>query len=47
MTGNENPFYEHYDRLLDLMYKYDVTISLGDALRPGATPRRLRRCADL
>lgn len=37
MTGNENPFYEHYDRLLDLMYKYDVTISLGDALRPGAT----------
>ncbi|MDO4280137.1 MAG: phosphomethylpyrimidine synthase ThiC [Peptococcaceae bacterium] len=37
MTGNENPFYEHYDRLLDLMYKYDVTISLGDALRPGGT----------
>lgn len=37
MTGNENPFYEHYDRLLDLLYKYDVTISLGDALRPGST----------
>lgn len=36
MTGNENPFYEHYDRLLDILYRYDVTISLGDALRPGS-----------
>lgn len=36
MTGNENPFYEHYDRLLDILYQYDVTISLGDALRPGS-----------
>lgn len=36
MTGNENPFYEHYDELLDILYKYDVTISLGDALRPGS-----------
>lgn len=36
MTGNENPFYEHYDRILDILYKYDVTISLGDALRPGS-----------
>ncbi len=35
MTGNENPFYEHYDELLDLLREYDVTISLGDALRPG------------
>lgn len=35
MTGNENPFYEHYDEILDILYKYDVTISLGDALRPG------------
>lgn len=35
MTGNENPFYEHYDELLDLLRAYDVTISLGDALRPG------------
>ena len=35
MTGNENPFYEHFDEVLDLMYKYDVTVSLGDALRPG------------
>lgn len=36
MTGNENPFYEHYDELLDILYEYDVTISLGDALRPGS-----------
>ncbi|MGN0590009.1 phosphomethylpyrimidine synthase ThiC [Ruminococcus sp.] len=35
MTGNENPFYEHFDKVLDIMYKYDVTVSLGDALRPG------------
>lgn len=37
MTGNENPFYEHYEKLLDILYRYDVTISLGDALRPGST----------
>lgn len=36
MTGNENPFYEYYDKLLDILYQYDVTISLGDALRPGS-----------
>ena len=35
MTGNENPFFEHYDELLDILREYDVTISLGDALRPG------------
>ncbi len=35
MTGNENPFYEYYDEVLDILRKYDVTISLGDALRPG------------
>lgn len=34
-TGNENPFYEYYDEVLDILYEYDVTISLGDALRPG------------
>ena len=32
----ENPLHEHFDRLLDIAYKYDVTLSLGDALRPGA-----------
>lgn len=36
MTGNENPFYEHYDELLDILHEFDVTISLGDALRPGS-----------
>lgn len=36
MTGNENPFYEHYDEVLEILRKYDVTISLGDALRPGS-----------
>lgn len=35
MTRNENPFYEHFDEVLDILYQYDVTISLGDALRPG------------
>lgn len=35
MTGNENPFFEYYDELLDILYEYDVTVSLGDALRPG------------
>lgn len=35
MTGNENPFFEHYDELLDILREHDVTISLGDALRPG------------
>lgn len=36
MTGNENPFYEYYDELLDILREYDVTVSLGDALRPGS-----------
>ena len=35
MTGQENPFYKHYDRILDICRKYDVTLSLGDACRPG------------
>ncbi|MDA3838458.1 MAG: phosphomethylpyrimidine synthase ThiC [Candidatus Delongbacteria bacterium] len=32
----ENPFYEYFDRLLDICVKYDVTISIGDGLRPGS-----------
>lgn len=32
----ENPLYEYYDRLLDIAFEYDVTLSLGDGLRPGA-----------
>mgnify|MGYP001356954224 CR=1 FL=1 len=35
LNKKENPFYEHYDRLLDICEKYDITISLGDACRPG------------
>ena len=35
MTGQENPFYEYFDEILDICEKYDVTISLGDACRPG------------
>ena len=33
----ENPLYEHYDEILDICEKYDVTISLGDGMRPGCT----------
>jgi phosphomethylpyrimidine synthase len=33
----ESPLYEQYDRLLDILAKYDVAISLGDSFRPGAT----------
>jgi phosphomethylpyrimidine synthase len=32
----QNPLYEHYDDLLDILRRYDVTISLGDSLRPGS-----------
>lgn len=35
-NGKENPLYEYYDDLLDIAYKYDVTLSLGDGFRPGA-----------
>src|SRR5438046_1592187 len=34
--GKQNPLYEHYDRLLDIAREYDVTLSLGDGLRPGS-----------
>lgn len=36
MTGNENPFYEHFDEVLKICKEYDVTLSLGDACRPGS-----------
>lgn len=35
MTGKENPFYEYFDDILDICEEYDMTISLGDACRPG------------
>ncbi|PKN20084.1 MAG: phosphomethylpyrimidine synthase [Deltaproteobacteria bacterium HGW-Deltaproteobacteria-6] len=33
----ENPLYEEYDRLLEIAHRYDMVLSLGDGLRPGAT----------
>ena len=35
-TGEENPFYEHFDAILELCHHYDITLSLGDGLRPGS-----------
>ena len=35
-NDQENPFFEHYDRLLKIAQKYDVTMSLGDGMRPGS-----------
>ncbi len=35
-NNRENPLYEYYDELLDICLEYDVTLSLGDGLRPGA-----------
>lgn len=36
LNKQENPFYEYYDELLEICREYDITISLGDAMRPGA-----------
>ncbi|HOP75804.1 MAG TPA: phosphomethylpyrimidine synthase ThiC [Bacillota bacterium] len=36
MTGCENPFYEHFEEILKICAEYDVTLSLGDACRPGS-----------
>jgi len=44
MTGNENPFYEYYDEILDICREYDVTVSLGDACRPGCLKDATDRC---
>lgn len=35
-NDQENPLYEYYDRLLDLAHRFDVTLSLGDGMRPGS-----------
>ena len=34
-TGVENPFYRNFDRILEICRRYDVTLSLGDGMRPG------------
>ncbi len=36
MNQKENPYYEYFDELLDICRKYDMTLSLGDAMRPGS-----------
>lgn len=36
-NGEENPLYKNYDYLLEIAHEYDVTLSLGDGLRPGCT----------
>jgi phosphomethylpyrimidine synthase len=36
LTGNENPFYEYFDQVLAICGEHDVTLSLGDACRPGS-----------
>lgn len=35
VNKQENPLYEHYDEILDILREYDVTISIGDGMRPG------------
>jgi len=35
-NGKENPLYEQFDRLLEIALRYDVTLSLGDGMRPGS-----------
>ena len=44
MTGEENPFYEYYDEILDICREYDMTISLGDACRPGCLADATDQC---
>lgn len=36
LNKKDNPFYEYFDKVLDICEKYDVTLSLGDACRPGS-----------
>ncbi len=44
MTGEENPFYEYYDEIVEICREHDVTISLGDACRPGCLSDATDRC---
>jgi phosphomethylpyrimidine synthase len=43
-NGRENPLYEDYERLLDIVKKHDVTLSLGDGMRPGCLADATDRC---
>ena len=44
MTGEENPFYEHFDEIVGICREHDVTISLGDACRPGCLADATDNC---
>lgn len=44
MTGEENPFYQYYDEILEICREHDVTISLGDACRPGCLADATDQC---
>jgi len=35
-TGRENPFFEYFDDILDIAYRHDIVLSLGDGMRPGS-----------
>ncbi len=35
-NNHENPFYEYFDQIVEIAYQYDITLSLGDGLRPGS-----------
>ncbi len=43
-TGKENPLYENFDRLLKIAKRFDMTLSLGDGLRPGCLADATDRC---
>ena len=42
----ESPIYEYYDDILDILAEYDVTVSLGDGMRPGSIVDCNRSCTD-
>ena len=44
MPGEENPFYEYFDEIVEICREHDVTISLGDACRPGCLADATDNC---
>lgn len=44
VNEKENPLYEQFDRLVSIAKKYDMTLSLGDGLRPGSIADATDRC---
>ena len=43
-TGKENPFYEYFDDVLDILLEHEVVLSLGDGMRPGCIADATDRC---